>query len=169
MLHIRPVRPGAEEDATGRPFVGKSGKLLDKLLGDIGLNRSDVWIGNVVKHRPPNNRDPLPAEIMACKPYITSQIDIIDPLLIVTLGRFAMNYFYPQGKISTDRGTLIKPNGRYVFPVYHPSAGFRNGKMMQGLKEDFAKIPECLNKIKLEIRYRKKLKELRKRDPFIYK
>ncbi len=139
--------PGATEDETGRPFVGRAGNLLTALLEKIGLKRTDVWIGNIIKHRPPENRDPLPDEVTACSPYLAMQIKIINPKLIVTLGRYAMNYFYPDGKISRDRGHLIKINGRNIYPVYHPAAGLRNPTMLADLKSDFMNIPKVLESI----------------------
>lgn len=139
--------PGANEDKTGRPFVGRAGRLLEKLLKEIGYKREDVWIGNIIKHRPPGNRDPLKDEIEACQPYLKLQLKAIDPKLVVTLGRFAMNYFYKGGKISKDRGELKKIGNTYVYPVYHPAAGLRNGNFRRALKEDFLKIPEVLNYI----------------------
>ncbi|HSX39519.1 MAG TPA: uracil-DNA glycosylase [Candidatus Saccharimonadales bacterium] len=140
--------PGATEDATGRPFVGRAGKLLDVLLGQIKMQRSDVWIGNVIKHRPPENRDPLPDEIEACLPYLTMQLDIIKPKIIVTLGRYAMNYFYKDGKISRDHGRALQTEKYFVFPVYHPAAALRNPEMAKVLKEDFLRIPDVLQQIK---------------------
>lgn len=140
--------PGQVEDATGRPFVGRAGKLLESLLQKIGYKRSDVWIGNIIKHRPPENRDPLPDELMACEPYLTMQLKAISPLLIVTLGRFSMNYFYPEGKITRDRATIIKAKGYNVYPVYHPAAALRNPTMAQTLTQDFLKIPSILEQIK---------------------
>lgn len=141
--------PGATEDETGRPFVGRAGKLLESLLNSIQMKREDVWIGNILKHRPPDNRDPLPDEIAVCDPYLSKQLEIISPKLIVTLGRFAMNYFYKDGKISRDHGKFIKINGKYIFPLYHPAAGLRNGTMLEALKSDFAKIPAVVKKINL--------------------
>jgi len=142
--------PGATEDETGRPFVGRAGKLLEALLKALHMSREEVWIGNIIKHRPPDNRDPLPEEIAVCEPYLTLQLETIRPKLIVTLGRFSMNYFYKEGKITRDHGRLIKINGRYVYPLYHPAAGLRNGSMLEALKSDFAKIPLVLKKINLE-------------------
>lgn len=142
--------PGATEDKIGKPFVGRAGKLLDTLLESINLNRNDIWIGNIIKHRPPNNRDPLPSEIKVCEPYLTRQLEIINPKLIITLGRFAMNYFYKEGKISKDHGKVIEINGRNIFPVYHPSAGFRNGRMLTSLKNDFVEIPAIIKKLNLK-------------------
>ncbi|MBN1162228.1 uracil-DNA glycosylase [Patescibacteria group bacterium] len=139
--------PGKYEDESGRPFVGRAGKFLDTLLGKIGYKREEVWIGNVIKHRPPENRDPLPDEIAACKEYLTLQLQILSPTLIVTLGRFAMNYFYPEGKISRDRGRLIRAGGYNIFPIYHPAAGLRNPRMLEALEEDFMRIPAVLKKI----------------------
>lgn len=136
--------PGANEDASGRPFVGRAGKLLERLLSEINLTREDVWIGNIIKHRPPKNRDPLPDEIAACSPYLKLQLQAINPKLIVTLGRFAMNYFYKDGKISRDHGNLIKLENYNVYPVYHPAAGLRNGNMLKALAKDFVKIPKVL-------------------------
>lgn len=136
--------PGANEDKTGRPFVGRAGQLLENLLGEIGLTRNQVWIGNIIKHRPPNNRDPLPDEIEACQPYLKMQLEALQPKVIVTLGRFAMNYFYPAGKITRDRGSLKKIGGYYIYPVYHPAAALRNGDFADALKRDFLKIPKVL-------------------------
>lgn len=138
--------PGHYEDISGRPFVGRAGKLLEKLLSEIGYKRGDVWIGNVVKHRPPENRDPLPDEISACKPYLDLQIRAIQPILIVTLGRFAMSYFFPEGKISQDRGRLIKAGGYMIYPIYHPAAALRSYSVEQDLRDDFKKIPEILKR-----------------------
>jgi len=137
--------PGETEDLTGSPFVGRAGRLLETLLGKIGYKREDVWIGNIIKHRPPQNRDPLPDEILACQPYLTEQLKIMSPKLIVTLGRFALLYFYNDGKISRDKGKLV---GLNVFPVYHPAAALRNPQMAKALEEDFLKIPQVLKNLK---------------------
>jgi uracil-DNA glycosylase len=136
--------PGATEDATGRPFVGRAGKLLEGLLSEIGYKREDVWIGNIIKHRPPKNRDPFPDEIKSCQPYLKAQLETLKPKLIVTLGRFAMNYFYKEGKISLDHGTLKKIGDHYIFPVYHPAAALRRGSFAEALRNDFLKIPKVL-------------------------
>jgi uracil-DNA glycosylase family 4 len=140
--------PGQTEDATGRPFVGRAGKLLETLLKEIGYTREQVWIGNIIKHRPPENREPLPDEIQCCEPYLTMQIKTINPILVVTLGRYSMSYFYPDGKISRDRGTVIYVKGFNVFPVYHPAAALRNPTMFADLRKDFQKIPEVLKTTK---------------------
>jgi DNA polymerase len=137
--------PGANEDRLKRPFVGRGGQLLDDMIKSIGWRREDVYITNIVKRRPPENRDPLPEEIDAYKPYLTRQIAIIDPLVIVTLGRFAMNYFLPTAKITRDHGHAITIDGRTVFPVYHPAAALRSPIEMMGvLREDFKKLPKVL-------------------------
>lgn len=140
--------PGEKEDLSGRPFVGRAGKLLELLLKEIGYERSDIWIGNIIKHRPPLNRDPLPDEIEACQPYLTLQLKLISPVLVVTLGRFSMNYFYPEGKITRDHGHVIKVGGYNVYPVYHPAAALRNPSMARTLKDDFMRIPEILKEVK---------------------
>jgi DNA polymerase len=136
--------PGETEDLTGRPFVGRAGRLLETLLGKIGYKREEVWIGNIIKHRPPQNRDPLPDEIFACQPYLTEQLQILSPKIVVTLGRFALSYFYGSGKISRDRGTVIQTAEFNVFPVYHPAAALRNPDMARALEQDFLKIPGVL-------------------------
>lgn len=144
--------PGAKEDALGLPFVGNSGKLLDKLLALISVNRSDVFICNILKHRPPKNRDPLSEEIKVCTPYLKNQLQVIKPKVIITLGRFAMNYFFPLEKISNIHGKINKTNWHgldlVIIPVYHPSAGLRNGRMFAALQADFKTIEQYLEKIK---------------------
>ncbi len=140
--------PGETEDQTGRPFVGRAGRLLETLLAKIGYKREDVWIGNIIKHRPPQNRDPLPDEILACQPYLTEQLKILSPKIIVTLGRFALSYFYSDGKISRDRGNLLRTGRFNVFPVYHPAAALRSPQMYRDLESDILKIPGVLDSIK---------------------
>lgn len=136
--------PGMNEDLKGIPFCGASGHLLDKLLDSIGLNRDKIFVANMLKHRPPENRDPLPEEMEVCKEYLDEQIKIIKPKCIVTLGRFAMTKFLPFGKISTDhgKGKLIDYEGsRYgLIPMYHPAAALRAGAVDAQLKEDFLKM-----------------------------
>jgi uracil-DNA glycosylase len=136
--------PGFQEDQTGLPFVGRSGKLLDFLLGQIGMSREQVWIGNIIKHRPPENRDPTEEEILACKPYLTEQLQILKPELIVTLGRFSMNYFLPNEKISQAHGNIFNVTYR-IYPVYHPAAALRSPQMKNALILDFLKIKDILN------------------------
>ncbi|HUC31436.1 MAG TPA: uracil-DNA glycosylase [Candidatus Paceibacterota bacterium] len=137
--------PGVNEDRLRRPFVGRGGQLLDDMIRGLGWKREDVYITNIVKRRPPENRDPLPAEIEAYKPYLTRQIEVIDPKLIVTLGRFSMNYFLPEAKITRDHGRPLMIDGRTIFPVYHPAAALRSTQMMEVLRGDFKKIPSVLS------------------------
>lgn len=140
--------PGYHEDQQGLPFVGAAGKLLDNLLQSIKLARKEVFIGNVIKHRPPGNRDPLPEEIEACHSFLDEQIQIIEPKIIVTLGRFSMNKFLPGEKISQIHGQarFVDFLGkRYiVIPMYHPAAALRSGKIMEEIKKDFQKIKKFL-------------------------
>lgn len=132
--------PGRQEDQLGRPFVGNAGKLLDKLLTLIGTKRSDVYISNIVRFRPPNNRQPTPREIEAFLPYVDSELEIIQPKLVVTLGRFAMAKFLPEAKISETHGKL--QNVRWykkllqILPLYHPAAALRKGRMRTALEGD---------------------------------
>ena len=137
--------PGANEDRERRPFVGRGGRLLNDMIEGLGWKREDVYITNIVKRRPPENRDPLPAEIAAYKPYLTRQIEAIDPKLIVTLGRFSMNYFLPEAKITRDHGHPLLVDDRTVFPVYHPAAELRSTQMMETLRGDFKNIPGVLS------------------------
>ncbi len=137
--------PGVNEDRLRRPFVGRGGQLLDDMIRGLGWKREDVYITNIVKRRPPENRDPLPAEIEAYEPYLTRQIAVIDPKLIVTLGRFSMNYFLPFAKITRDHGRPLLVDGRTIFPVYHPAAALRSTQMMEVLRGDFKKIPGVLS------------------------
>ena len=142
--------PGFHEDQQGRPFVGPSGKLLDDLLGLIGLSRPDVYIANVVKCRPPNNRDPLPEEIKACRKYLDRQIRLLDPKVIVTLGRFSLIRFLPQETISKVHGQPRLWGHRYIFPMYHPAAALHQGNLRHVLEEDMRKLPELLQRIQTE-------------------
>lgn len=136
--------PGYQEDRQGRPFVGPAGQLLDELLASIGLRREQVFIANMVKHRPPQNRDPLPAEISACSKYLDRQIELINPSLIVTLGRFSLARFFPGESISRARGRLRQKDGRNIFPVMHPAAGLHRQELRATIAQDFKAIPEAL-------------------------
>ena len=147
--------PGYHEDQRGIPFCGAAGKLLDQLLSLIKVARKDVFIGNMVKHRPPGNRDPLPDELEACQEYLNGQIRIIDPKVIVTLGRFSMRKFLPGEYISKIHGQarLVKfaEKKRIVIPMFHPAAALRSSQIMSQIREDFKNIPKWLNdKIKEE-------------------
>jgi DNA polymerase len=136
--------PGYHEDKQGRPFVGPSGHLLDELLASIGMKRADVFITNVVKCRPPENRDPLPVEIAACSDYLDRQIATINPLVIVTLGRFSMAKFFPGEKISAIHGRPRRIGNRIAMPMFHPAAALRTESYKVALREDFKKIPVAL-------------------------
>jgi uracil-DNA glycosylase family 4 len=136
--------PGFHENEQGRPFVGAAGKFLEELLGTIGLKREDVFIGNVVKCRPPGNRDPLLDEIEACTPYLERQIAAINPKVIITLGRFSMARYFPDAKISQIHGQPQEINGRLIVPMYHPAAALHQPSLRETVKDDFAKLPELI-------------------------
>ena len=139
--------PGRVEDEQGRPFVGPAGQLLTKLLSSIGLRREDVYITNVLKCRPPGNRDPLPLEVEEHHSFLQRELDLIQPKLIVLLGRHALHWFLPAEQISKCRGRA-KRQGQYVyFPIYHPAAALHNPNLLHDLEEDFLKIPAVLKKI----------------------
>ncbi|MBI4029023.1 MAG: uracil-DNA glycosylase [Candidatus Blackburnbacteria bacterium] len=144
--------PGYNENLQGRPFVGQAGKLLNRTLELIGLKREDVYISNIVRFRPPENRDPLPEEIQAFQPYVDREIEIINPPVIVTLGRFSMGKFLPGEKISQIHGKPreLKWKGKDVtiVPMYHPAAALRASAVMQQFVEDFKKLPQILEKVK---------------------
>jgi len=141
--------PGYWEDQKGLPFVGRAGQLLDELLKSIGLSREEVFIANVVKHRPPDNRDPLPEEIKACNSFLDQQIKIIKPRIIVTLGRFSMQKFFPNEFISGMHGQArfvdFDDQRIIVIPMYHPAAALRNGTIKEAAEKDFLKIKEFLD------------------------
>ncbi len=144
--------PGKNEDLEGLPFVGAAGKFLNEMLASIQLKREDIFITNVVKYRPPNNRDPLPDEKEACREWLAEQIKIIDPRLIVTLGRHALENFIPGKMISEIHGQAFRRTfddlgERVFFVLYHPAAALYNGGMRETLKSDFKKIPKVLKKI----------------------
>lgn len=136
--------PGFHEDQQGRPFVGRAGQLLGDLLQEIGLSRADVFVANVVKCRPPQNRDPQPDEIAACEPYLSEQIAGIRPKLIVPLGRFATQYFLPRATMARSRGVPVQAGPWLIYPVYHPAAALRQASLLQVLREDFSLIPQLL-------------------------
>jgi uracil-DNA glycosylase len=140
--------PGKNEDEQGLPFVGQSGKLLDKLLGTIGLTRADVFIANVVKDRPPDNRDPLPDELIACKHFLDRQLEVLDPLVIATLGRFSMARYFPDAKITKIHGQPKYDERRAYYPLFHPAAILRNPAQMPDMEADFKRLPEVLEKVK---------------------
>lgn len=133
--------PGYHEDKQGRPFVGPAGQFLDELLGSINLKRSDVFITNVVKCRPPNNRDPEPDEIGACNEYLDRQIAALKPQVIVTLGRFSMAKFFGNERISVIHGRARKKDGSICIAMYHPAAGLHQASLKDIIRQDFKKIP----------------------------
>ncbi len=136
--------PGQKEDQTGEPFVGAAGTFLAEMLASIGLERSDVFITNIVKCRPPDNRDPMPEEKTTCTPFLDEQLAILEPRLIVLLGRHAMEYFLPGLKISQVHGQPNKKGGRVYLPLYHPAAALYNGSQREVLLADFQTIPAIL-------------------------
>jgi len=145
--------PGRSEDKEGRPFVGAAGKFLAEMLLLINLKREEVYITNIVKYRPPNNRDPLPEEKKACREWLLEELKIILPKVVIFLGRHAMNNFFPDLQISKAHGKLLVKSfagmsTKYFFPLYHPAAALYDGSMREVLKEDFKKIPKVLKEIK---------------------
>ena len=138
--------PGFHENEQGRPFVGAAGKLLDELLTVIGMKRADVYITNVVKCRPPGNRDPLPEELDTCHDYLERQIQAINPKVIVTLGRYSMARFLPNAKISEVHGQAMHIRGRLIVAMYHPAAALHQGSLKPVLERDFALLPELIAK-----------------------
>ncbi|MCX7618039.1 MAG: uracil-DNA glycosylase [Tepidiforma sp.] len=144
--------PGLNEDRQGRPFVGAAGQFLGELIAEAGLRREDVYICNVLKCRPPGNRDPLPGEIEACAEYLDLQIDLVDPLVIVTLGRFSMARWFPQQTISRIHGRPKEVDGRLIVPMYHPAAALHQGALRQVLIEDFRGLREILERARAAVR-----------------
>jgi DNA polymerase len=144
--------PGKKEDETGLPFVGAAGKFLNEMLAGAGLVRSDVYITNIVKYRPPNNRDPLPEEKVAFWPYLVRQLDVIQPKIVVTLGRHSMEYFLPGKKISMihvqSEKIVLGDKTVIIIPLYHPAAALYNGGLRAKLIEDFQKLPKIIENIK---------------------
>ncbi|MBI5357567.1 uracil-DNA glycosylase [Candidatus Saccharibacteria bacterium] len=143
--------PGKNEDLKGEPFVGAAGKFLDEMLAGVELSRDKVYITNIVKYRPPNNRDPLPDEKKAFWPYLVRQINIIQPKIIVTLGRHSMEYFLPDRKITQIHGQPKRISFDdikiVILPLYHPAAALYNGGLRETLVEDFNQIPKIINLI----------------------
>ena len=144
--------PGASEDKQGRPFVGASGKFLDQLLEQAGVTRTDVFITNVVKCRPPGNRDPLPDEVEICTSnYLQHQIKIINPGIIVTLGRHSMSLFFKGAKITQIHGQMRKIDDRFVIAMFHPAAALHQLSLKSTIMADFAKLPELLKEARAEL------------------
>jgi DNA polymerase len=136
--------PGWHEDQQGRPFVGQAGQFLDRLLASINLNRQQVYIANVIKCRPPDNRDPLPTEIQNCCQWLDSQIEIIKPKMIVTLGRYSMARYFPGKSISKIHGTAVKSDNVIYYAMYHPAAALHQQSLRQAIEADMLKIPKLL-------------------------
>ena len=136
--------PGFHENEQGRPFVGQAGKLLEDLLASIGLMREEVFITNVVKCRPPGNRDPLPEELAACAEYLNRQIEALNPPVIVTLGRYSMAKFLPFARISDAHGKPVSVNGRLIVPMYHPAAALHQPSLKPVLVQDFLQLPTLI-------------------------
>lgn len=143
--------PGKDEDEQIRPFVGRSGQLLRAMIRDVGLREDEVYITNIVKRRPPNNRDPLPEEIAAYRPYLKRQLQLINPEIIVPLGRFSMNYFLPEAKISRDQGKAFHVLGKYIFPIFHPAAALRSPSMKREFVASFAKLALLLAQLEKNV------------------
>ena len=144
--------PGARENEVGRPFVGASGKFLDQLLEQAGVTRADVWITNVVKCRPPGNRDPLPDEIEICTSnYLQHQIKLVNPSIIVTLGRHSMGLFFKGAKITQIHGQMRKVDDRFVIAMYHPAAALHQLSLKPAIMADFAKLPELLKEARADV------------------
>jgi uracil-DNA glycosylase len=142
--------PGYYEDQQGRPFVGAAGQFLEQLLASIGLKRTDVFIANVVKCRPPGNRDPLPEELAACSDWMTKQIDILQPKVVVTLGRYSLARFLPGQPIGRVHGVEKKVGDQWVMPMYHPAAALHQGSLRKTIEDDFRKIPAVLVRARYE-------------------
>ncbi|HEX3568612.1 MAG TPA: uracil-DNA glycosylase [Candidatus Saccharimonadales bacterium] len=140
--------PGKNEDLQGKPFVGAAGTFLNEMLEMIGLKREDIYITNIVKYRPPNNRDPLPEEKQAFLPFLQAQLEVIKPAVVVTLGRHSMNCFLPDLQISKVHGEPKRKGGQVYLPLFHPAAALYNGGMRQTLIDDFATIPAVVQLIK---------------------
>lgn len=145
--------PGKKEDELGLPFVGASGKFLNDLLNSINLDRQQVYITNIVKYRPPNNRDPSKEEKLAFLPYLKRQIEIIQPIVIVTLGRHSLNSLILGPKIGDQHGKPLDYDGRVLLPLFHPAAALYNGSLRETLVDDFQNIPNIINNIKKEINF----------------
>lgn len=139
--------PGFHEDQQGRPFVGAAGQYLDELLRMIGLRREQVFIANVIKCRPPGNREPQPDEIEACKPFLDRQLEIIQPKCVVTLGRFSMARAFPTARISSVHGQPRKIDGVIYYPMYHPAAALHQPSLRRVIEEDLQRIPELLQQV----------------------
>ena len=139
--------PGQQEDQQGRPFVGTSGRFLEELLASIGMTREQVFIANMIKCRPPQNRDPSPEEMSSCSKYLDRQIELLNPELIVTLGRFSLGRFFPGESITRARGKVREKDGRFIYPIMHPAAALHRQENRSTIIQDFKAIPAVLEKL----------------------
>ena len=145
--------PGFHENEQGRPFVGAAGNFLNELLAEAGLKRSDVWIGNVVKCRPPGNRDPLPEELAKCNEYLERQIAAINPKIIITLGRYSMAKFMPGAKISSVHGQMRRVGDRFVIAMFHPAAALHQVAFKPAILKDFGQLPKQLEQARSALKH----------------
>ncbi len=145
--------PGFHENEQGRPFVGAAGNFLNELLAEAGLKRADVWIGNVVKCRPPGNRDPLPEELATCNEYQERQIAAINPKIIITLGRYSMGKFMPGAKISSVHGQMRRVGNRFVIAMFHPAAALHQASLKPAILKDFGQLPQLLEQARTALKH----------------
>jgi uracil-DNA glycosylase len=145
--------PGFHENEQGRPFVGAAGQFLDELLAQAGLKRSDVWIGNVVKCRPPGNRDPLPEELAACDEYLERQITAINPKIIITLGRYSMGKYMPGAKVSSVHGQMRRVGDRFMIAMFHPAAALHQAALKPAILKDFSQLPKLLEQARTALKH----------------
>jgi uracil-DNA glycosylase family 4 len=145
--------PGFNENEQGRPFVGAAGTFLNELLAEAGLKRADVWIGNVVKCRPPGNRDPMPEELAACNEYLERQIAAINPKIIITLGRYSMGKFMPGAKISSVHGQMRRVGDRFVIAMFHPAAALHQAALKPAILKDFGELPKLLEQARSALKH----------------
>jgi DNA polymerase len=157
--------PGFHENEQGRPFVGAAGQFLDELLAAAGLERPKVWIGNVVKCRPPGNRDPLPEELAACNVYLEQQIAALNPKIIITLGRFSMGKFMPGAKISGVHGQMRRVGERFVIAMFHPAAALHQAALKPAILHDFGQLPKLLEQARAALKRSAPAADEPKEDP----
>jgi uracil-DNA glycosylase family 4 len=157
--------PGFHENEQGRPFVGAAGNFLNELLQAAGMSRAQVWIGNVVKCRPPGNRDPLPEELAACGEYLERQIAAINPRIIITLGRFSMGRYMPGAKISAVHGQMRRIDDRFVIAMFHPAAALHQGALRPTLENDFTQLPRLLEQARTVLKRTTLAAETGKEEP----
>ena len=157
--------PGFHENEQGRPFVGAAGNFLNELLQAAGMSRAQVWIGNVVKCRPPGNRDPLPEELAACGEYLERQIAAINPRIIITLGRFSMGRYMPGAKISAVHGQMRRVGDRFVIAMFHPAAALHQAALRPTIENDFAQLPRLLEQARTVLKRTSSAAEAGKEEP----